>query len=576
MNVKILCALAALFISLAPPHAHAEDGNPEALKAAQEDFQKQRFTSALNSLKEYLREYPRDQEAWVWLGASYYHTGQASLGLLTLSKSKPKGEMKTLRRYYIALCQDALGNTERARTLLEKQSRSKDYIAEDALFELTVINFESGEVEAAQKNLDDYKKKYPDGRFQKPMELIRSNLAQSGRMEVPGSRRSQYKATYFDTNPLSLVSMPHLWFYELGYNYRRGERSNPGYDGGVPIVNTGSAFEGYKLVSQAGFILGPLKGANTQSHAGYIYSQDWNSDSERMQTYFDEPSDLQYFPFRPDLMERRHRLFVETAATRGDWSFGGYGHWTYIRAGSDLFPAPERPEIRKSFDLGVETLFVPWVEWLYHPQNKLRLYLKFFKSLNREKDDFSFKSYNLSTSSESPFLSYTLQHETQFSLLSARLKEEVFYHKYLYNDYWESYANIGGSVQLQFRLWENFRLSAAAGYSLAEFSSEVIRANSCTDVGNEVDIFQESAGGVTCERLDKIVKFAAGASYVSNSQQSFAAIFRMDDRKNDKLIVYNESKYELLFVFTHAFPTIGGIERYAEPFMSLVDQRGVF
>lgn len=577
MYVKVLSPfIFFVFLLLNASHARAEDRDPEALKAAQEEFQKQRFPSALNSLKAYLRKYPEDQDAWVWLGASYYHTGQASLGLTTLSKTKAKGELKSLRRYYIALCQDALGNSDRAKTLLEKQARSKDVLAEDALFELTVIEFESGETESVQKNLDDYKRRFADGRFEKPMDLIKSNLSQAGRMEVPGSRRSQYKATYFDTNPLSLVSLPHLWFYELGYNYRRGERSNPGYDQGRPVVASGSAYEQYKLVAQAGFILGPFKGANTQSHAGYVYSQDWYSDSERMETYFDEPSDLQYFPFRPDLMERRHRLFVETSGTRGNWTFGGYGHWTYIRAGSDLFPAPERPEIRKSFDLGVETLFVPWVEWLYHPKNKLRLYLKFFKSLNREQDDYSYKTYNLSSSSESPFFSYTLQHETQFSLLEARLKEEVFYHRYLYNDYWESYGLAGGSLQLQWKLWGNLRFSVAGSIAQADFSSEVIRANSCTDVGSEEDIFAESSGGVTCKRLDKITKFAAGASYVTNSQQSFAAIIRMDDRKNDKLIVYNESKFEVLFLYTHAFPTMAGIERYVEPFVSLVDQRGVF
>ncbi|RYZ90767.1 MAG: hypothetical protein EOP04_02820 [Proteobacteria bacterium] len=244
--------------------------------------------------------------------------------------------------------------------------------------------------------------------------------------------------------------MPHLWFYELGYNYARGERANPGYNNGA-IVEPNKAYEQYKLQAQVGFVLGPFKGANTQSHAGYIYSQDWYSDSERMETYMDEPSDIQYFPFRPDLMERRHRLFVETMGTRGAFTFGGYGHWTYIRAGSDLFPAPERPEIRKSFDIGVETLFVPWMEWLYLPQHKLRFYLKFFKILNREQDDYSYKSYNLSSTSESPFFSYTLQHESRFNLLDAKLKEEIFYHRLLYNDYWESHTLAGGSAQLQFR-----------------------------------------------------------------------------------------------------------------------------
>jgi hypothetical protein len=42
------------------------------------------------------------------------------------------------------------------------------------------------------------------------------------------------------------------------------------------------------------------------------------------------------------------------------------------------------------------------------------------------------------------------------------------------------------------------------------------------------------------------------------------------------LVVYDESKVEFLFVFTHAFPTLLGVERFAEPFVGLVDQRGVY
>lgn len=573
MNVKLLLSFCFAFaLGSLSAVAEAQDRDPEALKSAQEEFQKQRYSEALDSLRSYLRKFPEDQDAWVWLGASYYHTGQSSLALTTLSKAKPKSDLKSLRRYYIALSHDALGNSDRAKALLQKQARSKDFLAEDALFELTVIQFESGETEATQRNLDEYKKRFEEGRFVKQMDFIKSNLSQAGRVEVPGSRRSQYKATYYDTNPLSLVSMPHLWFYEVGYNYRRGERSNPSYDG-RPIVQTGSAYEQYKLVTQAGFILGPFKGANTQSHAGYIYSQDWYSDAERMETYTEEPTDIQYFPFRPDLMERRHRLFVETMGIRGNWTFGGYGQWTYIRAGSDLFPAPERPEIRKSFDVGIETLFIPWVEWLYHPAHKLRFYLKFFKNLNREQDDYSHKTYNLSSTSENPFFSYTLQHESRFGLWDARLKEEVFYHRYLYNDYWESYTLAGGSAQLQFKFGRNLNFALAGSLAQADFSSEVIRAGSCTDVGS---FDSDGSGGVTCKRQDQIMKFGAGASYVTNTQKSFAAIFRYDSRNNDKLIVYKESKMEVLFLFTHAFPTLIGVERYIEPFVGLADQRGVY
>ncbi len=578
MNARLLNLIirSLSLVYLVPFPLRAQDRDLEALKPAQEEFTKQHYPAALELLRTYLREHPNDADAWVWLGASYYHCGQAQLALTTLSNAKPKGDLKSLRRYYMALSYDALGKSEKAKSLLSGQARSKDLFAEDALFEWTVIDFEEGDASGAKANIDDYNKRFPNGRYENQMKSIQDHLTEAGHTEVAGSRRAQYKASYFTSNPLSLVSMPHMWFYELGYDYLRGSRANPGYKNQAPIVQTGAAYENYKLTTQFGFILGPFKGTGTQSHTGYVYSQNWFSDSERMNTYSSDPGDFQYFPFRPDLMERSHRLFVETSGTKGSLNFGGYAHWTYIRAGSDLFPAPERPEIRKSFDLGIRTLFVPWVEWLYSSQHKLRFYLTFEKHLNREQDDYSYKTYNISSSSASPFMSYTLQNESRFSLLDLKVKEEFYHQQYLYNDYWESYTANGFAGQVQARVGGNFHLVAAGAFANNDFSSSVIRSQSCSDVGKEFGGSASGGNGVICKRTDKIMKFAAGASYVNNSQQSFAAIFRFDDRKNDKLVVYNESKFELLLVFTHAFPNLLGVERYIEPFVGLADQRGVF
>ena len=576
MNARLLsliiCAMTLVYLASSP--LSAQDRDLQAVKTAQEEFTKQHYPQALELLRTYLREHPQDQDAWVWFGVSYYHTGQAQLALTTLSKARPKGDLKALRRYYMALSYDALGKSEKAKTLLKAQARSKDLLADDALFELTVIQFEEGDASSAQKNIEDYNKRFPSGRYQKQMASINDRLTEAGHSEVAGSRRAQYKASFFETTPLALVSIPHLWFYEICYDYIRGSRANPGYKNDVPIVQTGAAFENYKLTTEFGFILGPFKGTGTQSHAGYVYSQNWFSDAERVETYSRDLTDFQYFPFRPDLMERTHRLFVETQGNRGSFNFGAYGHWAYVRAGSDLFPAPERPEIRKSFDLGLGTLFVPWAEWLYHPQHKLRFYLTFEKNLNREQDDYSFKTYNFSSSSEKPFLSYTFQNESRFSFLDIKLKEEFYQHRYLFNDYWESYTATGFAGQIQARLGSNIHLMVAGGMADQNFSSEVIRSQACTDIGS--DFTGDPGVSVSCKRIDKITKLAAGASYVNNSQQSFAAIFRMDDRKNDKLVVYNESNIEVLFVFTHAFPNLLGVERFIEPFVGLADQRGVF
>ena len=184
------------------------------------------------------------------------------------------------------------------------------------------------------------------------------------------------------------MPIPHFWYYQLGYYYERSERSNPGYDEYQPIVETGVASEAFKVVANAGLASGPFKGKGTESYVGYIYEQDWLSDGDRLKVWTEDPGDIEYFPFRPDLMERRHRLFVETSGQSGDFLIGVYGHWQFVRAGSEYFPAPERPEIRKAFDVGTETMLVPWVEWNYHPQHSARFYFLFRKFLDRRAKRF--------------------------------------------------------------------------------------------------------------------------------------------------------------------------------------------
>lgn len=578
MSLRIFVLSFCFLLTLRTAEAQSQDSN--LLKRGQEEFSKQRYKVALATFRDYLRQRPQDQDAWVWFGAAYYHTGQAQAALNTLQKAKPSPELKSLARYYIALSHDALGHQVRARKLLGQQARSKDLLAEEALFELAAIEYEDLRGPASRRAAEDYEKRYPKGRYQKQISAILEQGENAPHMEVQGTKRAQYKEDFFREHPLSLVPLQHLWYYEVGYDYVRGTRSNPGYKNGVPSVQQGIAYEEYQLQAEAGLILGPFRGQGTTSYAGYIYSQNWLSDSERMQIFFDEPSDVSYFPFRPDLMERDHRLFVETSGSRGNLSFGAYGHWIYSRAGSNHFPAPERPEIRKSFEVAVRTLFVPWADWQYLPQHKLRFYLLFKKELNRELPDYSYKTYNLSSNNQDPFFSYTLQHHSAFPRwANLKLKAELYNHDFLYNDYWESYGSTGFAALAQITLGSRYRLSARMALEKQKFSSDVIRSQSCSDKGGEYSPFDfgdEGVLGVTCPRVDDIVKYGLGASYINDNQQAFSLVFNYWDRKNDKLVVYNESKAEILFVFTHAFPGLDGIDRFIEPFVGLADSRGVY
>jgi hypothetical protein len=540
-----------------------------ALGKAQEEFSQRRFVEALQIYRSYLREHPEDQDTWTRFAATYYHTGQARQALDYLRKSKPSPRLRGFNLYYQALCLNAISDRMRARRYLTKVSKMDDPIAEDALFELAAMEFEDADSTAARAAAEEYLKRFREGRFRPQMEMVLNRLAIAGKIEVEGTQQARYRTSFFDQNPLSLFSIPHLWYYQLGYYYESGSRSNPAYGSNRPIIETGIGYEEFKLNANLGLGLGPFKGKNTESYVGYIYEQDWLSDGDRLQVWTEDPVDIQYFPFRPDLMERRHRLFVETSGQKGDFLLGAYAHWQFSRAGSEFFPAPERPEIRKAFDIGTESLFVPWVEWNYHPQHSARAYLLFQKTLNREQSDFSNKSYNFFSSSIEPFLSLTLEHNSNFPQFDGlRLSIEAFQHQYLYNDFWESYISRGFAGLIRISPLPFLALSARASMSTNSYTYDLIRSKGCGDL--------PSSQPVPCERIDETLNVAASASYIRDKQQALSVIAHYRDHKNDTLKVYDESEFDILFQFTQAFPTLNQASRYIEPFRGIAASRGVY
>ncbi len=564
IGLSLLFPLAAL-----AQNVDAGKVDSSALVRAQEEFSQRHFVEALQIYRTWLRSHPDDQDTWTRFAAAYYHTGQARQALDYLRKAKPSAKLRAFNLFYQALCFDATGDRMRAKRYLSKVSKMDEPLAEDALFELAAMEFEDADTTAARSAADEYLKRFKDGRFRTQVEVVQSRLAFAGKIEIEGTQHARYRTSFFEQHPLSLLSVPHIWHYQLGYYYEGGSRSNPNFEGNRPRVDTGIAYQEFKLSANAGLGLGPFKGKGTESYVGYIYEQDWLSDADRLQVWTDDVSDVQYFPFRPDLMERRHRFYVETSGQSGDFLIGAYAHWQFNRAGSEYFPAPERPEIRKAFDVGTENLFVPWVEWNYRPQQSARAYFLFKKFINREQRDFSSETYNLFSSNVAPFLSATLEHNSNFpKLLGLKLTAEVFQHQYLYNDFWESYTSRGFAGLARLSPWPFLVLSTRFSYAIDSYTYDTIRSQGCGTVPES----QPTA----CERIDKTLNLGFSASYITQKQQALSVMGHYRDHKNDILKVYNESEFDILFQFTQAFPTLNQASRYIEPFRGIAASRGAY
>ncbi len=574
-NAWLLASL--LLVSI--PGAAAEAPSPDSilLSRAQEEFSQRRYSDALNSFRSYLRTHPDDQDAWTRFAATYYHTGQAKQALIYLRKARPPAALKNYNQFYQALCYDALGDRNQAHRILNRLIKTDDSFAEDALFEKAANRFEDGDAVEAKASADEYLKRFRDGRYKAPVEQMLRQLPLAGKLEVPESQRARYRRSYFEQHPLALLPYPHLWYYQLGYSYQRGTRSNPAYKQGEPTIETGIGFEQYKLQTSAGLTIGPFTSNGAQTYIGYAYSQDWLSDGDRMQIFTADPTDLQYFPFRPDLMERSHRLYAESSGRHGDITYGAYAHWEYRRAGSELFPAPERPEIRKAFDVSTDTLLVPWVEWNMLPDHRLRSFFLLEKKLSREQTDFSFKSYNFATSSEDPFLSVSVQEFSEWPSLRLKTGFEVFRWRYLTNDFWESYASTGVASNAEVSLFPQLKLMLRADFMENIYDYDTIKTGKCNDAASSSS---DSFGGVSsiaklCSRIDHKLHLGGTLSYLTSKQQAFSAVIDYRDLTNATQKVYNESALDILVVFTHSFPSLGGTARFIEPYRGLTGSRGV-
>ena len=152
--------LVLVLVAVVPGSACADSSQPSTddsslLSLAQEEFSKQRYAESLQYYRRYLREKPSDQDAWIRLAATYYHTGQAKQALTYLRRAKSSVRLKPFSLYYQGLCFDALGQRFRAKRYLNRVVKLDDPLAEDALFELASLEFEDADSIAAQKKAEE-------------------------------------------------------------------------------------------------------------------------------------------------------------------------------------------------------------------------------------------------------------------------------------------------------------------------------------------------------------------------------------------------------------------------------------
>ncbi len=563
----LLLLLFAPFLQFpAALEAAASDSN--LLARAQEEFSRRKYEEAMLLLRAYLRKHPKDQDAWTRFAATYYHTGQANYALQYLLKAKSSPELRIFNMYYRALCYDALGDEKRADRLLRKVIKSEDPLAEDALFEKAAIEFDTGDKQAAKDTARDYLRRYRGGRHRAQADFILKNIDKASKVDVPESQRTLYRSSYFQVHPYSLMPIPHSWVYQLGFFYKGGQEQSP------TLGNTGTEAKDYeeiKILSRIGLALGPFTKNWSSTTVGYFYSQDWLSDSDRTAEYLEDPTDLEYFLFRPDMQERSHRFYLDSSGSFGPVKAGAYAHFEFVRGGSSLFPAPERPEIRRSFDIRNGTMLAPYVDWEVIPDHRLRFSLLLEKVFDSQQSAFSYKTYNFTTDDEDRFASMLIQEHSYWPDYGIRASFEIFRLSSLYNDFWEGSSSIGGATRFEWEPIPYLRFSAKVGYASRDYLSEAIKSSPCNQTPQQGP--RGPAQAFACPRHENTLKAEGSANFFSSKHSSFSVVGGYEKTENDTLKVYDDTSQYFMIRFSQAFPDLRTGAQHIEPPRGLFQTR---
>ena len=268
------------------------------------EYRSQNYTRAIKSFRKHLRRHPGDYATWNYLGASYLYSGRPQKSLKILRRFLPKTRLQSFNLYHQGLSHKILDKPAAAERLLIQASRFSDEYGSRANFELAILAWQAGQTKKARRRANAYLKRPGSAIYRKKAQKLLQSIRKGVYTpDLRGAPLPDKETALYNYSNLSLLKgKPHFWFVRLGYAYDQGYVINPDRERKLKK----EPFVVHELETQAGIGYGPIKQKDSTISFGYRYSQDWGADNDRILTWMDDPGDLEYFAFRPDLMERRH------------------------------------------------------------------------------------------------------------------------------------------------------------------------------------------------------------------------------------------------------------------------------
>ena len=525
-------------------------------------FQARRYEEAIEALRKYLRKYPRDLGMWNLLGVAYYHTGQPRKGLRYLKHVEKKTTEKSYNYYYQGLCFIASDQPNQAREYFAFiASHYQDEYAGRSTFELAVLEYKLRNAPRANYWLTRYLQLYPNGIYTGLATTMIQSLRDFRWLEgVEGASAPNQEEALFKYNKLSLGPKPHYWFLQAGGFFSERSTYQPSQKGLELKTNTPMALQ---IIGGIG--IGPTKLGNVTSYAGYTYRQDWNTDNDRLGEYFGDPMDLQYIPFRSDLLERTHQFYADLRRQIHPLIFVGlFTRLDVKRAGSSLLPSVDNDSLNRVTNISSTQLMIPWIGYSYHPNIRSLLYFYWRKELNDSTPEVSNKTYELGLNGQEPIISLGLTNEWDLPDYQVNLGLDVFQYEFIFNDPWLDYTRLGFIANAQHEFLPRWYVQGIFGYYQDSYQIPRIRTGAC-DSNKSVSL-NSNTPPVVCQRQDTGLMLS-GTLYWNYTQfHRFSFQVEQVQNQNPTQKEFVSTKRSFKGSFSMAFPSVKRTIRYVDRF----------
>ena len=546
-------------------------GHPHYLRAADESSI---ALQAIPSLTKRLQKNRFDFVSWHRLGVAYYQSGYPAKAIPALLYSAGKIRESSLNSLYLGLAYEATGKNGSARYWLTRAAGYADEAASKALFELASLEYRTHNTERTISFLKSYAQRFPTGSYRGQADKLLAAV-QVGRYTdaAPGIEKPDMERLYYRNNRRSLFDYPHFWFVQTGFMFLASNYKDPtGSSDGPALEDKGD--NEYGLTANAGIGIGPWREGTRTASGGYLYRQTYYTTDTRLQQFMDSPVNTRYFPFRFDLLKRRHTLFGDFRGKLTERIDSGvFGRYEIAKIGSEFFSGEEEGDLRSSLNISDTTILIPWIGTSFTEKSRTTAYMYLRKEINLETPDLSNKTYDLLGGSGNLPLSVGASHSQSLMDNQLNLSAELFHYDFVFNDYWMDFSRLGAFGEADYRINSSFSLTGLAGFYQDHYSLGRARINgNCNTaaVTTPGTITSKPAPPTLCMRNDTGIVAQGGVRWNIHDDTQVTTSLLYVANENSTMQEYTFDQIKFQIAVTRAFPNAQRVERLSERFADYV------